>query len=495
MRVLVLTQLYPHNSDPIRAAYTRQLIRALGRRASVRVIAPVPYFPDVPGFGRWSRLGAVARRWEIDGMPSDHPRFPVIPKVRWATGWLYPDGFAAAAIGRRIGRPVVLTVHGTDGNETGWRWCVRPFARRTLAKVARVVAVSDPLAARLRALGARPGATEVIPCAGFDPALFTPRPRGAARRALGLPADERIVLFIGGLVAVKRVDLLLDAIARLRAAAPPGPAAVVVGDGSTDGTGDVVRVDRRAVTYVYQANAGPAAARNRGLALARGEYVAFLDSDDVYLPGNLEAHLLVFEREPEVGLVYAGAEVVDPQGRRFKVSRPRPGNRGWVLPRLIRENFVVLSTAVMRRACVARVGGMSPALAFAEDWHYWLRIAARFPFDYVDESLVRLQRSPGTASQRPLHELVPVTLAMLDAVFADPALGPRVARHRAKAYGAAYARWSRLALEALDVAVARRFVLRALTADPWQAGAWSVLVKTLLGRRLLAWARRARRRG
>ncbi len=257
MKVLVLTQLYPHSGDPGRCAYTRQLVRALRCRIDLRVIAPVPFFPAVPGFGRWSRFGAAARHWAVDGMPSEHPRFPVVPRVEWATGslyrfavspavgrlfqkwpfdlihahWLYPDGFAAAAIGRRLGRPVVLSVHGSDGNEIAWRPAIRPLARRALAGAARVIPVSAPLAERLVALGASPDAVEIIPCAGFDPARFQSQPQAAARQALGLAAGDRIVLFVGELVAVKRVDLLLHAIARVRAVSSVAPTAVIVGDG------------------------------------------------------------------------------------------------------------------------------------------------------------------------------------------------------------------------------------------------------------------------
>lgn len=164
---------------------------------------------------------------------------------------------------------------------------------------------------------------------------------------------------------------------------------IVVDDGSTDGTRGVVESSGAQVTLVTQAHAGVYAARNKGLRRARGELVAFIDSDDAWLPDKLAAQVPLMRR-PQVGLVFGDAlHVSEPRENAprtgqtsFGVSPPR---RGRVADHFVWCNFVPTCTALARRRCLEEAGGFSEASPISADYLMWFRIALRHELDYVEQ--------------------------------------------------------------------------------------------------------------
>lgn len=269
---------------------------------------------------------------------------------------------------------------------------------------------------------------------------------------------------------------------------------IVVDDGSTDDTRDALAGYGERVRYVHQENRGPAAARNHGMQEARGEFIGFLDSDDAYLPGNVAAHLRRFDEVPEAGLVYCGIEVLDQHGNPVKEVLPDPRDRGFVLERLIRYNFITSSTVLMRRAAMEFAGPMSTRLWFAEDWYYWLRVASRFPIEFVDEVLVRYQRSAVSLSHgTAIPTVVERNLEMFALAFEDPDLKQRLSPLRAEAYRRAYAAYASMALETMQLDLARRYSWRAVASRPLAWASYPLLVKSCLGPGLLGRLRQWRR--
>jgi glycosyltransferase involved in cell wall biosynthesis len=159
---------------------------------------------------------------------------------------------------------------------------------------------------------------------------------------------------------------------------------IVVDDGSSDDTAAVAASfeDQRVRLY-SQPNAGPSAARNRGIAHATGEYVSLLDSDDLLLPDYLAEMSQALEEHPQAGFAYTHAFTLDVSSNRFRTSFTGSYHmpRTPMLPRdelaaeLLAGNFLQASSTVIRRAVLERVGGYDDSLSHGEDWELWLRIA------------------------------------------------------------------------------------------------------------------------
>ena len=159
---------------------------------------------------------------------------------------------------------------------------------------------------------------------------------------------------------------------------------IVVDDGSIDDTRSVAERYAPEVRYVWQPNAERGAARNHGLRLARGEYIAFLDSDDVWAPDKLERDLGLIRRRPEAGVVYSNVGIIDASGRLLRRTRKR-GRDGWVTGWLIRQNFVSFSAHLARTQAVRDAGGFREEreLAGSEDWEFWVRLSTRVQFAHL----------------------------------------------------------------------------------------------------------------
>jgi GT2 family glycosyltransferase len=158
---------------------------------------------------------------------------------------------------------------------------------------------------------------------------------------------------------------------------------IVVDDGSSDGTAAVAAgfADDKRIRVHSQDNAGPSAARNRGIALARGEYVSMLDSDDLWLPNYLVEMGRALEKSPKAGFAYTDAWLLEETSGRFlqqttatlRHHPPTPMSNEQFIVALLRNNFVYNSVTV-RRAVLEQVGGYDPSMSHSEDYELWLRI-------------------------------------------------------------------------------------------------------------------------
>jgi len=160
---------------------------------------------------------------------------------------------------------------------------------------------------------------------------------------------------------------------------------IVVDDGSTDATVDTVASigDRRVRIERTPTRSGPARARNRGVALARGEFVAFLDADDVWMPEKLAHQVQALERMSTAGAAYSWTAFIDEQGRYMFAKEPS-FSEGDVFDDLLVTFFIASGSNVMaRRRAIEAVGGFDESLPILEDWEFWLRFAQRWRFALV----------------------------------------------------------------------------------------------------------------
>jgi glycosyltransferase involved in cell wall biosynthesis len=169
---------------------------------------------------------------------------------------------------------------------------------------------------------------------------------------------------------------------------------IVIDDGSSDGTAEAVASVRDArVRLKFAAQGGSAVARNRGIALARGEMICFLDADDLWAPTKLERQLEALRRHPEAGVAYAWTDLVNER------SEPlfRGGHvalSGRVYPKLLVYNFLECgSNPMVRRSALEAAGGFNEQLVNSEDWDLWLRLSQQTEFVAVPETLVYYRMS------------------------------------------------------------------------------------------------------
>ena len=165
---------------------------------------------------------------------------------------------------------------------------------------------------------------------------------------------------------------------------------IVVDDGSTDNTQQVLKPYASKIKYIYQDNAGPAAARNNGARASNGSYLLFLDSDDWLSSEQINLQIIKLEKKPEYGLVYSAWKNVDETSKQI-ISEVRPKIEGDVLKKLLlRELFFSPGAALIRKECFDNVGLFEEGKEFmrSEDTEMWVRIAAaNYPFAYLDEPL------------------------------------------------------------------------------------------------------------
>jgi glycosyltransferase involved in cell wall biosynthesis len=264
---------------------------------------------------------------------------------------------------------------------------------------------------------------------------------------------------------------------------------LVIDDGSTDDTAHVVApflADGR-VRYLRQPNRGPGAARNRGIDQAHGEFIAFVDADDRWLPTKLEKQIALFEAQPDLGLIYTRRLVIDAEGWQLAWREP-PMYRGHVLPQLFRDNFICFSSTLVRRAALVEVGGFSSDAGHSEDYHLLLRLTARYAVDYVNEPLVLYRTGHANLSSQTEKRFRAVCTIMRQFLDGDGRnrLPPNLVR---LAWAETFTHWGVAWREHSTRAACGKF-LRALLVRPWHLEAWRGLAALAVPEQMRRWLRR-----
>lgn len=167
---------------------------------------------------------------------------------------------------------------------------------------------------------------------------------------------------------------------------------IVIDDGSSDNTKEMISKLGHKIRYFYQDNRGRSSARNHGIQMARGEYIAFLDSDDVFLPEKNAIQVKALDDNPEYGIVYSHALTMDEKGNPLGMSWQ--GNlSGWIYPmNLFIKNCLITTPTVMVRANVLKhIGGFDENMHMCEDLDLWRRIARLYPVLHILSPLVKVR--------------------------------------------------------------------------------------------------------
>lgn len=269
---------------------------------------------------------------------------------------------------------------------------------------------------------------------------------------------------------------------------------LLVDDGSSDATAEVASKYKPLVKYIYQTNKGQSPARNAGIKAARGEFVAFVDDDDLWLPEKLEYQMKTMKELSGNALIYCDTEMFDNDSGStlYRFSTRRRPYSGSVAAKLYLGCFVSSPTPLVRRSIFDEVGFFSESKVtrLHEDWDMWLRISSKVPFVYIDKVLARYR----------LHKTNMLTCASADefhtcgmaiisraADFAPQIFGP--VRRRAESNQ--FVRTGNAYLARKNLAAARAMYLKAIQMNRSNMAAYRNCCASLLGTvsfNLLGWA-------
>lgn len=247
---------------------------------------------------------------------------------------------------------------------------------------------------------------------------------------------------------------------------------IIVDDGSTDDTQHVVEsfLSDKRIAYHRINHLGQPKAKNFGIHRSSGEYIAFLDADDIWLPAKLEKQISLFRNDPQLGVVYSRRTLIDSNGHNLPTKQPLL-SRGHVLKRMFQNNFVCFSSCVIQRYVFDHIGLFDEDIPLAIDYDLWLRIAKQYRFDYVDEQLVKYRTGHTNLSCRGIERLH-IALDIMNRSLCDHEtkmqLGNRLIR---QCYAETYAH---LAYAHRSSSRMRSFVwyLRSIFQSPFLLEAW-----------------------
>jgi len=212
-----------------------------------------------------------------------------------------------------------------------------------------------------------------------------------------------------------RADMVVEAVDSVLKQTYSNVEVVVVDDGSTDNTRELVEAipDER-VLYLYKENNGASSARNLGILEAQGEYIAFLDSDDLFFPQKLEIQIRYLQERPYLGMLYCGFILT---GRQENVTTTHPATlSGQPIVQMMTRTEIGTLTVVIPRRVFANVGLFNTDLRSIEDMEFWVRITRHYEIDSIPEPLAEVRVNsfnPYRAERIKLED----TLAAWDTIF------------------------------------------------------------------------------
>lgn len=245
---------------------------------------------------------------------------------------------------------------------------------------------------------------------------------------------------------------------------------IVVDDGSTDNSREVVSSFGEKVHYIWQENKGLGGARNTGILASTAEFVGFLDADDEWEPTYLERMVQLSQKYPEAVVYYCCAQGIDESGNQLPQVFGQMVAPGDVYQNLLRANFIIPSTVMARRSTVVEKGLFEQdnlAIHGCEDWDLWLRLAPHNRMVGTSERLVRYRQHQNTFSAHP-EKMQKAVKAVIEKHFGlDEGDQNKWSPEKKRAYGGVYRYASLTAVQTQDDwKAASQYLKRAIEIDP-----------------------------
>ena len=197
---------------------------------------------------------------------------------------------------------------------------------------------------------------------------------------------------------------------------------IVVDDGSTDTTKRILEKYGERIRYYYQKNGGPASARNHGIREAHGQYIAFLDADDLWLPTKLEKQLALFQRNEQLGMVTTGACSFDEKGvYGYSTNKRKTLMTGDIARNIFLHSNIGTPTVLVRKEVFDTIGLFEENIRQGEDDNMWIRIAANYEVELIDEALIKVRNHPQrmTLNKEELLESVQANIQLLKTRYGE----------------------------------------------------------------------------
>lgn len=254
---------------------------------------------------------------------------------------------------------------------------------------------------------------------------------------------------------------------------------IVVDDGSIDDTKEVLSPYINRIVYLFQVNGGVAKARNAGIRNAQGEYIAFLDADDVWFSEKLELQMKHLDSYPDAVLVYSDYSAFDNNGKALR-KRKKEKYAGNIFYQLIKENFIPTSTVVMKKEYFNKIGSFDESIEIAEDWDLWLRIARRYSICYFDKPLMKYKIHNDNMTNN-IYKMLKNELLVLDKLFSGRVLSNKEQWLRSMSISNIYHQAGESYYVRRELSKAKINLLYSLNYFPFCLNAYYTLVKCLLG--------------
>ena len=250
---------------------------------------------------------------------------------------------------------------------------------------------------------------------------------------------------------------------------------IITDDCSTDESRDIAerwrQKDNRVITVFHDVNTGLSGARNSGLEVASGRFIALCDADDVWHEDKLRVQVELFRKQPDIGVAHSDAEIIDslgyPTGKLYSSEFHGKDQKcsGILFGEFCLRNFVCNSTVVLRRDCLEYAGGFDPRLRSLEDWVCWARISRKYPFGYVKDPLVSY-RVHQTNLSRQVRAMAGYRVTAIGLLLEDGKDIPRVLKSK-MLYSLGVAQG-----ELVDWKSASESFRNAVEQDPFNLRAW-----------------------